>query len=118
MPLFDRHVFVCNNTRDPSNPRGCCSAKGGDEIREAFKRELKNRGLNKRIRTNQAGCLDQCEHGAVVVVYPEQVWYGGVQASDVPEIVEKHLVGGEPVARLQLAETCVNSASCPHRAKG
>lgn len=117
MPLFDRHVFVCNNTRDPASPRGCCSTKGGDEIREAFKRELKNRGLNKRIRTNQAGCLDQCEHGAVVVVYPEQVWYGGVQAGDVAEIVEKHLIGGEPVERLRLPETCINNPGCPHRAK-
>lgn len=117
MALFERHVFVCNNTRDPANPRGCCSTKGGDEIREALKRELKARGLNKRIRTNQAGCLDQCEHGAVVVVYPEQVWYGGVQPSDVPEIVEKHLIGGEPIARLRIAESCINSATCPHRAK-
>ena len=115
MALYERHVFVCGNTREAGHPRGCCSAKGSDAVREAFKKELKARGLNKRIRANQAGCLDQCEHGVTVVVYPEQVWYGFVQPADVAEIVESHLVGGKPVERLRLAETCVNTAACPHK---
>lgn len=117
MPLYERHVFVCGNTREAGHPRGCCSAKGSDAVRDAFKSELKARGLNKRIRANQAGCLDQCEHGVAVVVYPEQVWYGFVQASDVAEIVESHLVGGRPVERLRLADDCVNTPACPHKGK-
>jgi (2Fe-2S) ferredoxin len=68
-----------------------------EAVREAFKTALKKLGLNKTIRANKAGCLDQCEHGVTVVVYPEQVWYGFVTVADVPEIVEQHLVGGQPV---------------------
>lgn len=99
---FRHHVFVCENRRDPSDPRGCCSARGGEAVREALKHELKRRGLKGAARANAAGCLDACEHGAVVVVYPEGVWYGGVTPEDVPEIVESHLVGGRPVERLRI----------------
>ena len=102
MPHFERHVFVCTNRRDPGNPKGCCAAKGAEEVREAFKRELHDRGMKKQIRANAAGCLDQCANGVTVVVYPEQVWYGHVNVADVKEIVESHLVGGIPVARLVL----------------
>ena len=70
---------------------------------------------DRRIRANKSGCLDQCEHGPNVVVYPDGVWYGGVTEADVDEIVDRHLVGGEPVARLRLADSCVNTATCPHR---
>ncbi len=70
------------------------------------------------MRTNKAGCLDQCEHGPTVVVYPEQVWYGYVRPSDVDEIVQEHLVGGRAVERLRLAEGCVNTSVCPHRVPG
>jgi len=70
-------------------------------VRAAFKKELAARGLMGRIRANAAGCLDQCEHGVAVVVYPEQVWYAGVTKGDVAEIVESHLVGHVPVERLR-----------------
>jgi len=97
---FDRHVFVCENRRPDGHPRGCCAAKGGAEVKEALKAALKARGLQARIRANSAGCLDACEQGPAMVVYPEGVWYGPVTVADVPEIVEKHLVGGQPVERL------------------
>src|SRR5512137_1142096 len=99
---FDRHVFVCENRRPDGHPRGCCAATGGAEVKEALKAALKARGLQARIRANSAGCLDACEQGPAMVVYPEGVWYGHVTPADVPEIVEKHLVGGEPVERLVL----------------
>lgn len=104
MPSFQRHVFVCVNERAPEHPKGSCKARGGVEVRDRLKSELSARGLGKRIRANNAGCLDQCEAGVTVVVYPEQVWYGHVTVDDIPEIVEKHLVGGEVVARLLLPE--------------
>jgi (2Fe-2S) ferredoxin len=100
MPHFKRHVFVCTNERAADHPRGSCKAKGGVEVRDALKSELTKRGLSKIIRANNAGCLDQCERGVTVVVYPEEVWYGGVTVDDIPEIVEKHLVNGEAVERL------------------
>jgi len=102
MPSLQRHVFVCVNERPADNPKGCCKSKGGVEVRDQLKVELNKRGLAKLIRANNAGCLDQCESGVVIVVYPEQVWYGNVKPEDITEIVEKHLIGGEAVARLML----------------
>lgn len=104
MPHFDKHVFVCTNRRDPSNPKGSCAAKGSEAVRERFKKEIFERGLKGRMRANAAGCLDACEHGCTVVVYPEQVWYGGVRPEDVPEIIERHLIGGEVVERLVIRD--------------
>jgi (2Fe-2S) ferredoxin len=101
-PLFDKHVFVCTNSRDADNPKGSCALKGGEEVRDAFKQALHQRGLKSRMRANAAGCLDQCARGVTVVVYPEQVWYGGVRKEDVAEIVDAHLVGGVPVERLRI----------------
>ena len=100
MPPFKHHVFVCTNRRPDDHPKGSCAQKGSEEIRERFKRALANRGLAKEIRANVAGCLDQCEHGCSVVVYPEGVWYGHVTVDDVEEIVEEHLVNGRIVERL------------------
>jgi (2Fe-2S) ferredoxin len=104
MPFFERHVFICTNRRDPSNPKGSCAAKGSEQVRERFKKELYERGLKGRMRANAAGCLDQCEHGCTVVVYPEQVWYGGVKPGDVVEIIEQHLLHGRPVERLLIKD--------------
>lgn len=98
-PLL-RHVFVCINEREPGAAKGCCSSKGGSAVRDALKKELARHGLLSAVRANKAGCLDQCEVGVVMVVYPEQVWYAGVTVDDVPEIVEKHILGGEVVERL------------------
>jgi (2Fe-2S) ferredoxin len=100
MPSFQRHVFVCINERPADHPKGCCKAKGGIEVRDKLKSELTARGISKVIRANNAGCLDQCEYGVSVVVYPEQVWYGNVTVDDIPELIDKHLVGGEVVERL------------------
>ena len=101
-PHLERHVFVCTNRRDPGNPKGCCAEKGAEEVRSMFKGVLHDRGLKDRMRANAAGCLDQCEHGVTVVVYPDQIWYGHVTSADVPEIVEQHLIGGVPVERLRI----------------
>lgn len=93
-------MFVCTNERPPDHPKGCCKAKGGVEVRDTLKKALAARGISKVVRANNAGCLDQCANGVSVVVYPEQVWYGHVTVEDIPEIVDKHLVGGEVVERL------------------
>ena len=102
-PPYTRHVFVCQNERSCDDPRGCCLARGGAEVRETFAKELKARNLSKHMRANKSGCLDACEHGVSVVVYPDGVWYGHVTPADVPEIIESHLVGGRPVERLVIA---------------
>ena len=71
---FDRHVFVCENIRDSNHPRKCCSRKSKNDIKTLFKKELNNYA-KINIRVNSAGCLDFCEQGPTVVIYPEGVWY-------------------------------------------
>ena len=104
MSRFTKHIFVCENLRSEDDPRGSCSAKASHEIRKALKSELKKRGLNVTARANQAGCLDACEFGPAMVVYPEAIWYGGVKLEDVPEIVESHIIAGVPVERLRITD--------------
>jgi (2Fe-2S) ferredoxin len=105
MPPFERHLFVCENLRDPEDPRGCCAAKGSADIRSRLRELTKDAGLKGRVRINTAGCLDQCAHGVTIVVYPEAVWYGAVTLDDVEEIFRSHVLNGIPVERLRLAPT-------------
>ena len=102
---YDTHLFCCINERDCEHPRGCCGKVRGEAIRAAFQREVRAAGLPGRLRVNKAGCLDRCESGPCVVIYPEGVWYRIEDLErDVPEIVREHLAGGRPVARLRLPD--------------
>lgn len=101
-PPFRKHVFVCLHERPPGDPRGDCTSKGSPQVLKALKQALKARGLSEEIRANKAGCLDNCARGCSMVVYPEGVWYGGVQLGDIEEIIDKHLVGGVALDRLRL----------------
>jgi (2Fe-2S) ferredoxin len=116
LPLFEHHVFVCHNVRPEGAPRPSCTANGTSELHTRLQQLAKEAGLAGKVRINKSGCLDQCEHGPTVVVYPEAVWYGRVQPEDAAEIVAEHLVAGRPVERLRLADECLNTKSCLHRA--
>jgi len=110
MAKFEKHIFICTNQRPNGNPRGCCDPTGGSELQGAFKEKLKQRGIpNSKVRANKAGCLDQCEVGPTVVVYPEAVWYGGVTLADVDEIIDSHIVGGRSVERLIVPDSVLNN---------
>jgi (2Fe-2S) ferredoxin len=61
------------------------------------------------VRANKAGCLDQCEPGPTVVVYPEAVWYGGVTEADVDQIIDEHIVAGRPIERLIIPDHLLNN---------
>jgi (2Fe-2S) ferredoxin len=93
--IFERHVFVCTGG-------DWCPAVDGDGlgVHARLKRLVAEAGLGGRVRVNKSGCLDQCGHGPMVVVYPDGVWYWGVRPEDADEIVREHLLGGRPVARL------------------
>jgi (2Fe-2S) ferredoxin len=81
----------------------------------SLKELVREAGLGGRVRINKCGCLNQCKHGPVVVVYPEAVWYGHVSPEDAEAIVQEHLIGGRPVERLRLNDDCLNTKSYPHR---
>jgi len=115
MPKFEKHVFVCGNQRPEGHPRGCCDPTASGDLHRAFKTQLAQIGIQAKVRSNKAGCLDQCEHGPTVVVYPEGVWYGNVTLADVDEIIQSHIVGERPVERLRIADACLNAAACEHR---
>lgn len=115
MAKFEYHIFVCTNQRAPDNPRGCCDPEGLGNLQLLFKKELAARGLKATVRANRSGCLDQCEHGPTVVIYPESVWYGGVKPEDVTEIIESHIINKTPVTRLMLADGCINTPVCQHK---
>jgi (2Fe-2S) ferredoxin len=96
---YDKHVFICTNQRPPDAKRSCGEACGLNLV-SVFKKILKEQGLNVKIRAQKAGCLDACEHGPSMVVYPEGVFYGGVTEKDVQEIIDEHLINDRPVKRL------------------
>lgn len=104
MSYYRHHVFCCTNQRDEGHPRGCCGAERGQAIADAFKRHMRANGI-EQSRANKAGCLDRCELGPCVVVYPEQIWYriNDIE-NDVGRIVVEHLRDGVPVAALILPE--------------
>lgn len=101
-PLYYRkHVFCCVNVRAAGHPRGCCSEKGAVKLRDYMKKRAKELGL-RDVRINAARCLDRCELGPTMVIYPEGVWYGCKTAEDIDEVIETHLVADRRVARLML----------------
>ncbi|MED5400291.1 MAG: (2Fe-2S) ferredoxin domain-containing protein [Planctomycetota bacterium] len=114
MAAFTHHIFVCCNQRSPDHSRGCCDPDGSAELRSALKAAIASRGLKPDVRANSAGCLDQCEHGPVVAVYPQGTFYGGVTLEDVPRIVEETIVGGRVLEDLLIADECLNNRQCEH----
>jgi len=104
MSYYERHVFFCLNQRDDGRP--CCAVHDAERLQAHAKARIKELGLSGKamVRVNKAGCLDRCDEGPCVVVYPEGIWYTYVDEQDIDEIVDRHLVGGEPVERLRLPD--------------
>lgn len=115
MPAFDKHVFVCGNRREEGHPRGCCDPAGTDALRNALRAELQKHKLPILVRVNKAGCLDQCELGPTLVIYPQGIWYGRVQLTDIPRIVEETILHDRVLADLVIPPDQLN---CPALKKG
>ena len=94
MGQYERHVFVCTSGDS-------CPAQGDvEKYVKTLRAGALAAGKKVEIRVNKAGCFSQCGHGPMIVVYPDDVWYAGVQQADLDEIVRSHILGGTPVARL------------------
>lgn len=99
------YLFVCINRRAEDNPKGCCAAKGSEEVYRALKAEVAARGLAKlEARVCTSSCLDQCATGVTILVEPNHFFYGRVTVADVSEIVDG-VVSGQRVERLVLTES-------------
>ena len=103
MSYYENHVFFCCNQRPPG-AKVCCNSAGATELRDYAKQRIKELKLSGegKVRINSAGCLDRCEEGPCIVIYPDEVWYTYVDKSDIDEIIDEHLVNGRIVERLKL----------------
>jgi (2Fe-2S) ferredoxin len=104
---FEHHVFFCLNVREPiagEAPRACCGGADAASAQQHAKKRIKGLGLNGsgKVRINQAGCLDRCEQGPCLVVYPQGTWYSYVDNADIDAIINEHIVGGQVVTRLEI----------------
>jgi len=114
MAEVKKQIFICLNQREEGHPRGCCDPTGQGELQCLFKTKLAQRGLDL-VRANKSGCLDQCELGPTVVVYPEGIFYGGVHPEDVDEIIESHILNDRPVERLRIPDEILNTTHKKNR---
>ena len=102
MSFYQHHVFFCTNQRDDG--RQSCNDCGAQKLRDYAKQRCKELGISGpgQIRINSAGCLDRCQDGPVLVIYPEETWYQYVDHADIDEIIDQHLVAGKTVDRLKI----------------
>lgn len=98
---YRMHVFCCTNERPETHPRGSCARAGSVKLRNYMKARAKELGLQD-VRINSAGCLDRCELGPAVVIYPEGIWYKMETFDDVDEILTQHIQNGQTVTKLLL----------------
>ncbi|MCB0308905.1 MAG: (2Fe-2S) ferredoxin domain-containing protein [Bdellovibrionales bacterium] len=103
MSVYKHHVFVCLNERPQGHPRGCCKQRDSEKLHLSLKKEIASRQLQKDIRINKSGCLDQCESGPMIVIYPEATWYANVKPEDAKEIVDA-LLEGKQVEKLKYSK--------------
>lgn len=106
MSYYRKHLFFCTNQRAEGAERPSCAQCGSPELRAWMKSRVKELGLAGAggVRVNIAGCLDRCELGPVLVVYPEGVWYTYIDEDDLEEILQSHVIEGRPVDRLRLPD--------------
>ena len=94
MEPFEVHIFVCTSG-------GTCPHQGAAEVHAFLKEAVLRAKLKAKVRVNHAGCLDQCGHGPMVVIYPENVWYSHIGVKDAEAIFAQHILGGRPVDHLR-----------------
>lgn len=106
---YRKHVFICINQRPEGDPKGCCWDKRSVRRRLFMKNRAKELGLED-VRINASGCLDRCELGPTMVIYPEGVWYTFENDEDIEEILQRHVIDDARVDRLRLAPPAPDDA--------
>ena len=96
------HIFVCTSSRANGQQKGFCHTKEGVAVVGKFIEELEERGLSGEVMVSNTGCFGLCEKGPIVVIYPDNVWYGSVTLDDVETIMEEHIEGGKIAEKLQI----------------
>ena len=102
--IYDKHVFVCINQRAKDAARKSCGEAHGLELIDALKKEITARGIKGKLRIQKSGCLDICDFGPTLVIYPQGTFYVGVSVTDVPELIEHEFVKDERLERLLLRQ--------------
>jgi (2Fe-2S) ferredoxin len=90
MGQYEKHVFVCTSGKT-------CKAADSAATFDLLKRAARDAGISQRVRVNHSGCMSQCGHGPMIVVYPENTWYEGITVERAQRVFDEHLVGGVPV---------------------
>lgn len=117
MARFKHMLFVCTNERDPSDPRGDCKARGGEELLGRLKELVAENKLKGKVRVTKSGCLDYCAKGCAVAAFSSvkpngETWYTRVRAEDAEELFKSHILQEQRLDRL------VESASTDGDADG
>ena len=97
---FDKHIFICTNDRGKNSSRQSCGDCGGLDIRMEFVKLINESGLKGKVRANKSGCLDICEQGPAIVIYPKGFWYLGIERKNIKKIFKHSIIDDEPVPEL------------------
>lgn len=91
---YQTHIFCCTNQRPDGHAMGCCASKGSQDLQNYMKARAKEWGITD-IRVNKSGCLDRCEFGPTLVIYPDGTWYRYQTREDVDRILQNHVINNQ-----------------------
>ncbi len=106
---FEKHIFICTNERDENSLRKSCGSCGGLDLRKDLVRMINESNLKGKVRANKSGCLDVCEKGPAMVIYPNGFWYLDVKKKDIKKIFKKSIINNEPVSELIATKDQLNT---------
>ena len=91
----EKHILVCGSFRASGAPQGVCAKKGSGGLLAYLEGELSDRGMTE-VSVTSTGCLKACDRGPILVVYPDNTWYGGVEGEEAIDAILDSLASGKP----------------------